>query len=88
MSNVYDGYGEIELRSQPRLFAYVCPMCKNWQMEYTEEVYISVARFRPGPTGLEPDLTECAEMVDSVLEDHLREEHPLAYKRWKKTGRL
>lgn len=83
MSDQYTGYGDVELLSDNRLFVHQCPECQNWQVEYTERVFLTEAQFRAVAGTLQPDLTLCYQMVDDVVEEHYRTEHRFAYRKWK-----
>lgn len=64
-----------------RLYVHQCPECKNWQIEYTDFVFTQDATFRVNSItgGWEVDLKHCHQMVEDVVEEHYRTEHPLAF---------
>lgn len=63
-----------------RIFVHQCPVCHDWQVDYTEQVYISVAQFRYNADfQLIPDLTPCQAMVEQVVAEHYREAHHSDY---------
>lgn len=71
-----------------RIFCYQCPLCKDWQMDYTERVFTGFAVFRDYGSGLQIDLTPAHKVIEDVLRGHLAESHPHSLRLYEKTGRL
>jgi hypothetical protein len=71
-------------------YVHQCPLCQNWQMEYSiDEMMTDFMKMVVAPDGsLAADPKPMNEAIDYVFEEHLRDEHPVALRRFRRDGRL
>lgn len=63
-----------------RTFVHQCPVCRLWQVDYTEFVYLTDATLKAAPDGsLSADLSLCDQMVEDVVREHYKAAHPQEY---------
>jgi hypothetical protein len=80
----------MEVMSLPDICVYQCPVCEMWQVDYSlSEISRTFIGVVVGEDKVpRPDIAPFHDAVNEVVEEHVREEHPLAYKRFKRFGRL
>jgi hypothetical protein len=72
--------GQITEQMQGRTFVHQCPVCRMWQVDYTEWVYLTDATLKAAPDGsLTADLSLCDLMVEDVVAEHYKAAHPEEY---------
>lgn len=67
---------------QPQHFVHQCPECKMWQVEYSEEDFLSYAMYRVEGNDLVPDLQPAYDAVEAPVAEHYRDVHPNAWAKW------
>jgi hypothetical protein len=64
--------------SRPDVCVYQCPLCENWQMDYSMQMMLrEFGQFTITPTGeMQPSMGLFEQTIEDVLREHLGEEHP------------
>jgi hypothetical protein len=71
---------QISEENPGRTFVHQCPVCRMWQVDYTEWVYLTDALLKAAPGGsLSADLSLCDLMVEDVVREHYKAAHPEEY---------